>query len=64
MKDVGDLKAAREAKPVDLERAHVRHVLPVQADLSAGGGEAAGNEVEQGGFARPVGADQGDALAA
>jgi uncharacterized protein involved in propanediol utilization len=61
--DVGDLEAARQAQPVDLERLLAVDAVAVQQHLPAAGREAAADEVEQRGLAGAVGADHGDALA-
>src|SRR5690606_32341620 len=64
MEDVGDLEAARQPAPVDLEGAAAAHAAAIQQDLAPGRLEAPGNQVEQGRLARAVGPDDGAALAA
>ena len=53
-KDVGDLKAARQAAPIDLERGEPGDRLAVQAHFARARPDAAADEVEQRRFAGAV----------
>ncbi len=61
--NIGDLKAARQARAVDFIRFLAIYALAVQQHLAAGGCKTAADQVEQGTFTRAIRADDGDALA-
>ena len=62
--DVGDLETARQAQPVDLEGFATVNALLVQINLPTGRGKTSADQVEQGGLACPIRANDGHAFAA
>jgi hypothetical protein len=62
-KNIGDLKAARQTQSVDLEWFTAINTLPVQMNFSAGRRKPTADEVEHGGFARTIRADDSHAFA-
>src|SRR5690606_23967340 len=61
--DVGNLKAARQPHAVDLVRRLAINALAIEQHFAAGGAKAPADQIEQSGFARAVGADDGDPFA-
>src|SRR4030095_2993489 len=57
MEDVGDLKAARQAEPIDLERSPIRDRLTMKVDRSRGHIEPPADQIEQRRFAGAVRSD-------
>ena len=59
IKDAGDLERTRQAMRHPLVHRHAGDVHAVKLDAPGVGGQRAGNQLDQGGFAGTVGADQG-----
>lgn len=59
VKDIGDLKAAREPEAVDLERPQPADIAPVEPHRARARRKAARHQVERGRLARSVGSDHG-----
>src|SRR5690606_11595021 len=60
---IGDLKRQGQTATADLFRFQTADALAAQIDLPAAGAVLSGDQIEQGGFAGAIGADQGVAFA-
>ena len=61
-KNIGDLKAARQTKSVDLIRLFAIDALAIEQYVSAGGLKAPADQIKKGGFSSPVWSDDGHTL--